>query len=735
MSETSPDGQTTTRLCAVGQDATHEPADQLFYLVDKSTLLAVPKAAMQNLLTEMRHLEGVVEAQQIAVADLKAAQEEYIHVMQGDGIDPEARARRETADSPEELARQVRLAQVALDKANKALRETINPLTPLNDDTNHIQEMIPLQRRGAPCSQVGFRLAYARSQALDDAWPRYRPASAPTDNADGLLSGGRIDWDTLKRQLDAINSDTRIKQDVPWFEDWLKLEDQDKELFQWSARLNEDLDATSSHQSGGDHEAGSVKVDLSGEAQLMRWSYGASGLAGDADPLAREGNIKASGHAALTLAQAKGSIECYEPPGGYMMAFAGMNLGMLRSHTFLNVAGGVGASVAAELNLDVQFNGDGARARGIEGSTSDNGLPGGKVIDMATPEAEQGTELKAFAGGELEVTVGGQIEWKNPEVDEFAPFAKIVPALGAQIGAGAEATLIISYQGGKFQIKAKAAFCYGVGAKGSLALEVDGDLIVEFVLWVAYQLKNIDYSRLEFIDEQAFEALSNIVALALESGKELKKFMLDSTRAIENYAQDTWYQIESGVEAADRRARLAGRINADPDLLKYTSPDTKGQLIHQLIQTNAADIVDPRGQEWNPLDSAFWKAGVLTTRKEAIIRIFTWVQSQAEFDNIMQRVIPTIGGPTIGTEEGKRRVQAFLDMGEVDWPVVSFFYTDFDGNLQRFYEHLRPTASKGTPIVANDMTEYLSQSDIAPSFDRPCFNETQCHVDSTTRTA
>ncbi|MBB5322490.1 hypothetical protein [Marinobacter oulmenensis] len=281
---------------------------------------------------------------------------------------------------------------------------------------------------------------------------------------------------------------------------------------------------------------------------------------------------------------------------------------------------------------------------------------------------------------------------------------------------------------GKFRILAKAGFCFGVGAKGKLTLEVDADLIWEFAQWVAYQLKNINYERLDFIDDEAFETLSTIVSLALESGEELKEYMLETTRQVANYAQNTWEQLESGIEAADRRARLAERIDTNPDLLKYTSPDTKGQLIHQLIQANAADIVDPRGQEWDPRDSSFWKAGILTARKKAIIQIFTWVQSQAEFDNIMQRVIPTIGGPIISSEEGKRRVQAFLDIGEVDWPIVSFFYTDFDGNLQRFYEHLRPMASKGTPIVRNDMTDYLAQDDTAPSFDRPCFNETQCRV-------
>jgi len=59
-------------------------------------------------------------------------------------------------------------------------------------------------------------------------------------------------------------------------------------------------------------------------------------------------------------------------------------------------------------------------------------------------------------------------------------------------------------------------------------------------------------------------------------------------------------------------------------------------------------------------------------------------------------------------------------------PVISWFYTDFDGSLERFYQQLRPKASKGTPIVRNDMTDYLAQDDTASGFDRPCFNLTEC---------
>jgi len=321
------------------------------------------------------------------------------------------------------------------------------------------------------------------------------------------------------------------------------------------------------------------------------------------------------------------------------------------------------------------------------------------------------------------------VEWKSPETNEFAPFAKIAPAVAGQAGLGAEATLNISYRNGKFRILAKAAFCFGVGPKGKLVLEVDAGLIWEFAQWVAYQLKNIDYKRLDFIDEEAFEALSNMLSLAIQLGDDLRTHMLDTVDNISDFATSTWKDIGSELEAENKRTQLANRISSNPDILKYTSPDTKGQLIYQLIQFGLADRFDPRNDKWNPLDLASWKHGAMSARKIAIMRIFTWVQSQAEFDNVMQRVIPTIGGPIISKEEGKEQVQAFLDLGEINIPVISWFYTDFDGSLERFYQQLRPRASKGTPIVRNDMEDYLAQDDTASGFDRPCFNPTECMIE------
>ncbi|KAA0020813.1 hypothetical protein F0A16_03260 [Salinicola corii] len=717
------DGNTQTRNKSKGQDAYHEPADQLFYMVGKGTILAVPREDMPDLLAEMRLLESVVESQQQATSHLKSCQDKYIQVKQSSYFKPEERAALSEADSAESLEREVILAQSELDKANRDLIQEMEPLTQLSDNTNHISELIPIQRRGGHASAVGFRMTYVRSQKIQNHWRKYRLTSRAdtTGGDDSVITQGKVDWKKLKNQLTDIGDGTSIKVDIPWFDDWMKLEDQHKELFQWSEHINENLQIARSYQSGGEHDVDSLKVDLSAEAQLMRWSYGASGVSGEANPFKKEGAIKSSGHAELMLAEAKASIDCYEPPGGYMMAFAGMNLGMLRSHTILSVAGGIGASIAAELNIDAEFTGSGAKAKGVRGSSRNGGIPGKQTVDMSLPDNSQGGELGAFIGGQLEATVAGQVEWKSPESEKFEPFAKIAPAIAGQIGIGGEATLKISYQGGKFRIFARAALCYGVGAKGKLILEVDATLIYEFAKWVTYQLKNINYKKLDFIDAVTFEALSNMLTLAVQTGEDIKEFMYDSALEIQNTATAMLSALESSIEAASERGELVERINANPDILRYTTPDSKGALLYRLMQRNAFDNLDGSNRTTDITDKNFWRFGYMTQRKRAIIRTFTWIQSQEEYHSVMKRIKSSQTEKNLTINEGEEKLLRFLALGETGW--WSSHYAD---NLKRFYNALRPKASKGEPIVRNDMTEYLTQLEVSPAFEKPCFNTTLC---------
>ncbi|PPK50442.1 hypothetical protein BY454_12749, partial [Marinobacter persicus] len=199
-------GETTTKLRARGQDVFIEPADQLFYMVGHDTLLAVPKHQMLAMLTEMRLLEAVVEAQQNAIAHLKTLQDSYIQVKQANYFKPEGRGLIEQSERPEVLERKIRVAQGELDSANEKLRGVLAPVSGAQDPTNPIVELIPIQRRGSHASPNGFRMAYARLTSIPAECCRYSSkleSTAPVGD-DNLLTDGAVDWNKLKQQITDI---------------------------------------------------------------------------------------------------------------------------------------------------------------------------------------------------------------------------------------------------------------------------------------------------------------------------------------------------------------------------------------------------------------------------------------------------------------------------------------------------------------------------------------------------
>src|SRR5690554_4453536 len=111
----------------------------------------------------------------------------------------------------------------------------------------------------------------------------------------------------------------------------------------------------------------------------------------------------------------------------------------------------------------------------------------------------------------------------------------------------------IRYENGKFRLSAKAGFCLGVGARGKLDFEVDGSLVLEFAKWVYHQLKNINYRRLFFIDDDAFHALSNIILMSVAFGNELKDNMLARADDIAEDVGNFFVSISEQSAAAEQR--------------------------------------------------------------------------------------------------------------------------------------------------------------------------------------
>ncbi|MCK0746821.1 hypothetical protein, partial [Chromohalobacter nigrandesensis] len=449
-------GESQTQLKAQGAKASSDPTDQLFYLTGTNTILLVPREAMPDFNTEMTTLEALVEEQQHAMANLKQWQDRYIAYVQSHYFSPADRPDIDRAGgvgNKGSVAVQVYLARRTLNQANARLNEVIDSLTSLDDETNNIVELIALQRRGANASSAGFRMGYVRSEKISPDWARYPLSSS--GHTDIVNAGGQVDWDTLRGQLQDLRS--RLSGEKPWIDGWLALEDQEKELFHWSQATNRNLQLRDETEPSDAHDPAAVKVALTNEAQLMRWSYGAGGISSNASPFKRSGSIKASGHASLRLAQAKSEIHCYEPPGGYIMAFqlpmreaasdseaesaeTGrhnngdrpsqlIDLGMIRSHLIMTTEGGIGASLAAELNIDADLSRPDGRTVGTRGTLDAQTLPGQQRVDMSTSEDndDSGNQVRAFVGAEMGCTIAGQIEWKNPEVNEFRPFGKLAP--------------------------------------------------------------------------------------------------------------------------------------------------------------------------------------------------------------------------------------------------------------------------------------------------------------------
>ncbi|MCK0746639.1 hypothetical protein, partial [Chromohalobacter nigrandesensis] len=319
----------------------------------------------------------------------------------------------------------------------------------------------------------------------------------------------------------------------------------------------------------------------------------------------------------------------------------------------------------------------------------------------------------------------------------------------AQAGAGFEGGLNISYDAGKFKFMAKAGFCWGVGAKGKVSGEIDASLVVEFIKWVAYQLRHVNYRRLDFIGAEAFRTISNIIYMTVVTGERIEDYLNYTAVRISAMAREKYLQVKNGIEQGLERGNLTSRINADPEMLKYASPEAKGALLYLLTTTSVIDEVDLRNAV-SPLDRDAYRFGALPNRKRAIIRAFEWVQSKAEFDCVMQRVTPAITANEIAQkdkkasqEEGEKRVYEFLDMGEKEriekLPYLSRAYTsDYNNDLRRIYEDLPPVAPKGGRMVRNRVEEYFTQvqQQISPEFYKPCNNPTQaiCRPDENTTT-
>jgi len=606
-----------------------------------------------------------------------------------------------------------------------------------------LMELIPLQ------NTAGYKSTYVRSDKIRSHWRKYQLSEVDKESgeasfikytdkevtgvdADGnetkkTVRTGKIDPEELSKQLKEASHNLKIKDEL--------LEDSNVVLTDWAKKMNKGLTWPTESDKPEDESTYHQYVDISTQAQLMRYSQGA-GLSAEFNPLHKKAAAKMEGHSTFALGEAKASAELFIPdrlgtallfparasagaPGGVC------NMGAIRYVINAVLSGNAGASLGIELGIQADFSDEMAKGYGIKGSPAKltpPPPPGQRQVNLTLPQPDvkAGGEIGAFAGIQAGGNVSGAIEWFDPHPEEdkkiahdsskqivnkekkFTAIAKLNLGVTAQAGAGGSAIFYVTYINSRFRIYCKAALCWGVGAKGSLGFEVDGNSFAAFMKGFMYMLRNVDYQKLEdMMHPGSFQALCAIPIILAARGVQAG---IDTVSSMGNEVTDVLNSLKEAHNNEDKRVRLMESIINNPDQFKYTPPETKGSIIAQLMDVNVLDVIDPKNQK---KDTKKW--GVMQLRKEAIMRCFTWVQSQADYNNVMQHMTTS---PAEGKGSAEANEKALLEfLGMTEFGFMGSYSTKYERNLHTLYERLPRTVDPDEPfkrIPEDEMAEYVA---------------------------
>jgi hypothetical protein len=160
-------------------------------------------------------------------------------------------------------------------------------------------------------------------------------------------------------------------------------------------------------------------------------------------------------------------------------------------------------------------------AREVVLQVDESGRPSISGVDFGQREG-QAASLKLFAGAQAGCTIKGGLHWKPPQDalilspdlnDNKASWLsltslKLEGSLG--LGIGREYDFHVGLMGSKFILRVKAAVFFGPGAKGSYSFELDYDGVKQLLMLYRRILMRNNFSRIEWIDENAFTHLSKL---------------------------------------------------------------------------------------------------------------------------------------------------------------------------------------------------------------------------------
>jgi hypothetical protein len=553
-------------------------------------------------------------------------------------------------------------------------------------------ELIPLAQRtqpGAAAKPWGRKFTYVRSDKMKNHWRGYKLGSGDLGQNVSFVKNGQIDTHTLKEQFTKI--EPKLKADwglgaghlFPQLQSWA-------EALRTEKPLSDDGD-----------------VMFKSEAHLFRYFVGC-GAEGSWAP--REGKIaaKANGKAEIQIARAEAGIECVYPrPEGWALSLTGIKsgkqflIGAMRLLASLKVSAGAGASVAAELGVEVDYSAGMAGRKGppLKGQRRKAQPTPTKVNLSQAVQANAGAGAEAFAGAKASGELAGGLQFRNPEKDDqFDWLANIAPKLEGQAGVGAGANFMIDYSpSGKFMIRAKAGVCLGLGAKGEIALEVGARRLASFLQYLFHALLNANFELLEVVTQKAYTTATQLTVLLVSEVEEVVEAVNGGLQLTEAAIAEEWAKFQNRMALEERRVRLMERVLSDPLQLRVGTPEAHGILLHQLTRHGATTKLIPANTGWNP--------ELMYRRKQAVLQVCRWSQTKRQFENVVQHM--AADGSKGGFHGNLAGLLRFMEIG----PGESVL----DDELLKLYARLPVEPASGYAVAMNHLPLFLARARVGPS--------------------
>lgn len=691
-------GQTNPNGPTVVQAQVRAPDGLLFFDPASNQLVEVPRASVVAVTNEVNEMRARCN-------ELHLAREEIVS-LEGQ-LEALASQRFPSLGQSEALKQQLLQAQARYNKAYEWVRAELGDQGYLTGASNgrELMELIPLAQRdrpGAAAQPLGKKWTYVRSEKMRNHWRGYKLGAGDKGQNISFIKNGQIDSKALKEQFTKI--EPKLKADwglaagylFPQLQSWaeaLRVPEGQARIF---GKKEDDLLPGESQ----------LSVDFKSEAHLFRYFVGC-GAEGSWAPL--EGKIagKLNGKAELQIARAEAAIECIYPrASGWAWSLPGVktgktfHIGAIRLLANLKVGAGAGASLSAELALELDYSaalpGKGPAVKGRRRKAQTEAQPRG--VKLGETEANVSAGAEAFAGAKASGEFMGGLQFLNPEKgDKWDYIAAVGPKVEGQAGAGAAASLFITFDDGKFKLRAKAGLCLGLGAKGELGLEVNARRMASFLEYLFHALLNANFEMLEVIGTEAYEEACRIQVLLVQGANKIVDAIEQRVTSGIGDVQRAWEAFETKMEREADRVALMERVLENPAALRTCTPEAHGMLLYQLTRHGVLTKAIPQNTGLN--------LELLYRRKQAVLQVCRWAQTKRQFENIVQHISPVgAKGGFKGNLDGLKR---FMEIGPGD--------SQMDETLQALYDRLPQEPARGYAVAMNHTSEFLAQARVGSS--------------------